>query len=306
MRSNHNRKNNPKFKVIPEKIRNNQKSWEKIAKGILGKDKISDDVYRGKKTRKGVVTYEIQDLLSKIYDNKCAYCESIEYKPEVEHYRPKKSVKEDANHSGYYWLCYEWTNLLPSCHYCNTSGGKGTQFPIMGQRIQNAPIENNEFNTERCKLNANELLNEKPMLLHPEIDEVENFFGFKQTGEIIGVDNLGRGKATINICNLNRDNLKIQRQKIIDELVEDIDKLLTYLDGLDEITNDVVNFASSLIKGNLNELKKECDISRPFSLLYLNCFINYKELVIQQLEKESHRQWIEKIYKEFIVDLMDN
>src|SRR5688572_3095567 len=62
---------------------------------------------------------------------KCAYCESkvITTSPDyVEHFRPKKGVNDINNvvitipsganqvpHPGYYWLSYNWENLLPTC-----------------------------------------------------------------------------------------------------------------------------------------------------------------------------------------------
>jgi hypothetical protein len=64
---------------------------------------------------------EIRPVLEKLFFGKCWYCE---WKPtrndwDVEHFRPKARVYEDPHHQGYYWLCYEWTNLYMSCQYCN-------------------------------------------------------------------------------------------------------------------------------------------------------------------------------------------
>ncbi|MEF9674035.1 hypothetical protein QNM99_25505 [Pseudomonas sp. PCH446] len=38
---------------------------------------------------------------------------------DVEHYRPKGAVSEDASHPGYWWVAMDWDNLLPSCIDCN-------------------------------------------------------------------------------------------------------------------------------------------------------------------------------------------
>jgi hypothetical protein len=90
----------------------------------------------------------VRAALEKLFCDKCAYCESKitpGFAWEVEHFRPKKSVAERPDHPGYYWLAYEWTNLLPSCTLCNQrrrdkprwgdcslagSGGKGDQSPL--------------------------------------------------------------------------------------------------------------------------------------------------------------------------------
>jgi hypothetical protein len=57
---------------------------------------------------------------------KCAFCESqithISY-GDVEHFRPKAGYRQSAADAmstpGYYWLAYEWDNLLLSCQLCN-------------------------------------------------------------------------------------------------------------------------------------------------------------------------------------------
>ncbi|MGB0932388.1 MAG: hypothetical protein ACPGVB_16520, partial [Chitinophagales bacterium] len=118
---------------IPNALKNAKVKMQRIAQ-TKDKKAIKDSIYKGEKTVKGQKKYAVRETLKTIYHNKCAYCESIEAKPEIEHYRPKKGVK-GIIHDGYYWLCYEWTNLIPSCRYCNTEGGKGDYYPIMGSRV---------------------------------------------------------------------------------------------------------------------------------------------------------------------------
>ena len=81
--------------------------------------------------------------LKKIYRDKCGYCETRirpGATPQVEHYRPKKALESSA-HFGYYWLGYEWSNLLLCCPCCNRA--KGTSFPIAGIPVT-SPQENRE------------------------------------------------------------------------------------------------------------------------------------------------------------------
>jgi hypothetical protein len=57
---------------------------------------------------------------------KCAFCEA---KPlhvsdgDVEHFRPKGGVRQadtdPLQQPGYYWLAYDWANLMFSCERCN-------------------------------------------------------------------------------------------------------------------------------------------------------------------------------------------
>jgi hypothetical protein len=79
-------------------------------------------------------------FLNHPFYKKCAYCEtSIErFYSDAEHHRPKRRVRiKDQNgilvpvccevgvgppglqmkHPGYFWLAYDWKNLIPSCQF---------------------------------------------------------------------------------------------------------------------------------------------------------------------------------------------
>jgi len=141
--------------------------------------KILDTIYKGSyKDAEGKSQSEVRDFLNKYYYGKCAYCEQT-CKAEIEHYRPKKGVDEDKTHEGYYWLCYTWSNLIPSCRYCNTEGGKGNKFPIINnaKRVKNPPLKSSKLDHEKCLVNKKPLKDEEPYLLHPEVDNnPENHF----------------------------------------------------------------------------------------------------------------------------------
>lgn len=128
------------------------------------------------------------------YHGKCAYCESnpiATSSPRVDHYRPKKI---------YYWLAYEWSNLVPACEKCN--GAKSDKFPIEGTAFQN-PV----FDVNYAVLDILEKYysDEKALLLNPEIDEVEKHISFDESGRPIGLTE--KGITTIRELNLERLNL---------------------------------------------------------------------------------------------------
>ncbi len=157
--------------------------------------------------------------LNEIYNNKCAYCETDTTAGsvlQVEHYRPKANVKKDNNHNGYYWLAYEWSNLIYVCSACNIA--KTTNFPICknGVRIYSPPLKNNNLDKSKCKSNYLDLINEKPLILNPEElnFKPEEHFLISLKGEIIGITN--RATKTIDVCKLNRKNLIFARKKIIE------------------------------------------------------------------------------------------
>ncbi len=191
------------------------------------KDLISERIYRQNYTTPDGARSLVEDKLAIAYKDKCAYCERI-CKADIEHYRPKKGVSGEL-HDGYYWLCYEWSNLIPSCINCNREGGKHNQFPVLGIRV-NAPIilADGNLDLNACKASKPPLLNEVPFLLHPEVDPPEKYFKFEidPNGEgirIVGIDPEGRGIETINICLLNRKELKIDRVvNVIDDFKDSI------------------------------------------------------------------------------------
>ncbi len=111
--------------------------------------------------------------LNDIYKNKCAYCEQTPLGSplQVEHFRPKNGVDEIV-HSGYYWLGYEWSNLLLSCGNCNST--KGNHFNLFNEINRFiAPIFklNKEVDQDTFHILYKGLRDEKCLLINPEIDD---------------------------------------------------------------------------------------------------------------------------------------
>ncbi|SOD79915.1 HNH endonuclease [Spirosoma fluviale] len=165
---------------------------------------------------------EVKDALEVIYLKKCAYCESDgkEAAPfQVDHYRPKKGVKDDPAHPGYYWLAYEWSNLILSCANCNRP--KSTQFPVAGVRVSSHPMLNNnpeELNREHCLIVSAELTAEQPYIVNPETDDnPAAHFSFATDGRI--GHKTTAGAYTIRVCDLMRDELVLKRKEIFDEVL---------------------------------------------------------------------------------------
>ena len=64
---------------------------------------------------------DVRHTLEALFRGKCAYCEArydVTGPIEIEHFRPKGPAA-GGEHSGYWWLAADWTNLLPSCLDCN-------------------------------------------------------------------------------------------------------------------------------------------------------------------------------------------
>ena len=261
------------------------------------KSKISDSIYRDAYTTSEGMRSKVEDQLVIAYKHKCAYCERV-CKADIEHYRPKKGVKEDKKHNGYYWLCYEWTNLIPACITCNREGAKHTQFPLVDpkKRIYDPPplLSSGKLNLKNFKAYNNFLKNENPKLLHPEIDNPKNFFKFdldysidKESGEkrlngirIIGIDTLGKGDTTVKICKLNRNELIIDRQNIVDEFAYAVKKIFDKLSEGDlsvEKFETILNHEIDKLFENSSNEEKSHTLLRKY---IVKNKINFKKIVI--------------------------
>lgn len=217
------------------------------------------------------------DSLTKLYANKCAICERNRgAELEVDHYRPKKernnSTDTQYNQPGYYWLCYEWSNLLPLCSKCN--GSKSNKFPLM------VWTETNRISThlnihgvvdykpyDFAWLNAKE----QPFLINPEQELTpERHFMFHKNGKMNG--RTFEGVETINICKLNRKDLKRERAKIKYE----------YITAIQSALNDYSIYGNKCelkgeLKGIFKRIKLNCHVDSDHSLyhVYLYKYFDY-------------------------------
>lgn len=157
---------------------------------------------------------------------KCAYCESniaADQPGDIEHYRPKSAIKDGNNddivieidgsnvpHPGYYWLAYNWQNLLPSCRDCNSV----TKAKTGGQRIGKGnlfPVKN-----FRAVLPGQEDL-EEPLILNPLFDNPADHLSIDSTGIIS--EKSKEGKVCLDIFGLNkREALVTARKETYDNI----------------------------------------------------------------------------------------
>ena len=156
----------------------------------------------------------VREKLVEMHNGRCCYCERIRDKSresDIEHFRPKTEVSDKTPPKpGYWWLAYDWKNLLFSCKTCNEQYKK-TQFPICGTRARNLD---------------DDLEGEAASLLNPASDNPEQVIGFDHSvvpGEVwlYGVgEESERGSTTVTVCGLNRPRLLKERGDARRELVQ--------------------------------------------------------------------------------------
>lgn len=155
-------------------------------------------------------------LLDHVFHGKCAYCEqeiSSSFFGSGEHFRPKGNVTvpgpagkqvatlADGNpHGGYFWLAYDWRNLVPACDKCNNA--KSDQFPVSASHAPSPAPSTDELNQA-----------EAPLLLYPYRDEPERYLRFGKGGVVVAIDDNPRGAETIRVLDLNRNKLMDARWK---------------------------------------------------------------------------------------------
>lgn len=189
----------------------------------------------------------VKKALKKLFNKKCAYCESflfhIEH-PHIEHWRPKGGVTEEKEHKGYYWLAADWDNLFLACGVCNSSF-KRNQFPI------------EPCSSYAKKSNDDCLILEKPLLINPCVDNPELYVNFTDEGTIQPVYPLSlKGLKSIEVYGLNREDLNLQRK---------FHAKHTVINRLDDIIEDIFEFQDkqeSLIKRTIRNIED------------LKCYIN--------------------------------
>lgn len=162
--------------------------------------------------------------------SKCGFCDNriLSSQPgDVEHYRPKSKVsilKDDPktqgqayqasatvkgrspqviSEFGYWWEAYAWENYLLACNACNRTY-KGTLFPVREKKRTIPPRQP----SKKCPP-------ETPLLLNPfEKRDPAKHLKFYEWGSATWKSGSPYGKATVQICGLDRPGL-IQDRKLI-------------------------------------------------------------------------------------------
>ena len=148
---------------------------------------------------------KVKRVLKEIQHNKCCYCESKTSPGRIDHFRPKGRARQrkgdEKIHPGYYWLAYEWDNLVLACEDCNLK--KSDYFPLGNPE-------------QRARNHLEPLGRESPLLLNPSVDS--------DPSEHITFDGSAcqakteKGRVTVTLLKLNRPILQEGRQHELETL----------------------------------------------------------------------------------------
>ncbi|MFM9948081.1 MAG: hypothetical protein ACKV1O_09100 [Saprospiraceae bacterium] len=194
-----------------------------------------------------------QQLIADQHD-KCCFCEakfSDNSFGDVEHYRPKGAYKKKEAKSntypGYYWLAYDWNNLMYSCEKCNRKHKKN-DYPL-----------DDETTRKLFHNHANTLTGEERLLINPIEEDPSVFIIFKEEVPV-PVNRSLKGATSIKSYGLERmNNSRLEYLKLLGGL-------LAFLEI--DITNDTqVNLAMQMFNFTRQEvLDKVADATRFFNI----------------------------------------
>lgn len=255
-------------------------------------DTLEDESKKGKKETKANIQFaingqwdklsysaysetEVKESLIKLFNGKCAYCESRflhVYSGDVEHFRPKGEIEEalPSKKPGYYWLAADWENLLLSCRNCNQklkhkifgkiqkeTMGKMNQFPL-----------SNSFGHVQTHKNAKKKIAEEDkyrLLINPCIENPESYFQYVGAGVIKPKTATGKkfeiAEKSISVYVLQRMPLVQAREKIQIEIYAQIQRVLEAVKNLDSSMKNAALKGKrvvfdKILKRELTRLKK--------------------------------------------------
>jgi uncharacterized protein (TIGR02646 family) len=200
---------------------------------------------------------EVRRALWNMQGGKCAYCErrrDVNRESDIDHFRPKAEVTVPPGapgHKGYWWLAYEWKNLLFCCRHCNQTY-KLNHFPV--------PDE-----AKRVSSEAQLLREERAYLIDPcSDDDPESCFIYyvNETTKHIHVIarpdnewNKERASKTIEVLGLDRADLRDERGKC----VKTLSLLVTKMHAARQL------MADKMINEAADEIREETRSSQAFA-----------------------------------------
>ncbi len=150
----------------------------------------------------------VKSALVAMQHKKCAFCEADvrHVAPgHVEHFRPKGGVNQGAGEKvvkpGYWWLAYDWENLLFACEVCN-SRGKKNLFPLADA-------------SKRCLKRTGDVKAETPVFINPaDLSDAdpETLIDWRGSEPIAAGGNV-RARTTIDALGLARVDLWEHRKE---------------------------------------------------------------------------------------------
>lgn len=161
---------------------------------------------------------QLRDNLIGVFSSKCAYCETkvgVSDPGTLDPFRPRNGArglkKGQYAPMHYWWLFYEWDNMMLSCSMCNQKY-KRDFFPIEeeSRRVQEG-------------MRGESLFSEGALLIDPCNENPEEHLSFSEDGTVSAITT--KGQVTIDVLGLNRVPLIKDREDKAKQLRRNLDSL---------------------------------------------------------------------------------
>lgn len=233
---------------------------------------------------------EVLGKLLEIHYNKCAFCEtgiSIEESTAfLTHYRSPEL---------YYWLIYEWTNLLPVCEECKLY--EDSQFPIMNKhkRVKTPPEDRTLWRAD-----SDIHLAEDPLIINPELDVPEKYIAIDRQGNLQPIKRNLRAASTITAYKINMGSSAVARHRIIREITQKLYQAAT--DLLEETVRYPAPYSllQKYFEPVLTELNAMAAQRTPHAMLGKNMLFNFEYFFIEECEDFEIMRVLEQVQVHFI------
>jgi uncharacterized protein (TIGR02646 family) len=188
-----------------------QSRGKKVTKDLSDEYDADPSAYKGWTfDREMYGANSVKTALRKAQHEKCAFCESkvshIAY-GDVEHFRPKGGYRQrpedPLTQPGYYWLAYDWSNLLFSCQICNQRH-KRNHFPLLDAGT-------------RARSHHDQIGKERPMFIQPDAEDPELSLEFNEE-YLRAINGDERAQLTIEVLGLNRELIAERRRDALAKL----------------------------------------------------------------------------------------
>lgn len=219
-----------------------QKEWDDLRKraGIA-----RDDLTKAFEDRKKIevndsIYKDFMKFLKALFKGNCAYCQTkltTGQPGDVEHFRPKGRVVDrqfkpirvtypdrgEVNHPGYFWLAYDWANLLPSCADCNRYRKQGPTGQLSAGRPEEGAGKADQFPLKDEASRAVDWRNphsEHPLLIDPTDPNSDPtlHLQFETNGQVTPLTE--EGAETLRVFGLNlREDLIKARGNAFDDAI---------------------------------------------------------------------------------------
>ena len=212
-----------------------------------GKKFDAKPYYRSKK---------VKNRLVENHHSKCCYCEK-EFPSgilQVEHFRPKGGVRQTLDQTtderpGYYWLAYEWTNLLLACPICNSTTHKWTFFPLANP-------------TKRARSHHDDVTKERALFIDPSRQNPRRHIRFENE---VPIGWTRAGRITIKGIGLDSPQLMGYRR----DKIADVNSRLDFIEAAARLPDDAE------IQAKATEFRQYVDTAKQPGAEFSSMMIDY-------------------------------